>query len=102
MDQTLMAYLMTSAMLFSMGIAIVVTKRNAILVLMGIELMLNAANINLVAFSMYHHHPMSGQMFVLFIMVIAAAEITVGLAIIIRIYRQWGTIEPDKIDSMKG
>ena len=102
MQETLYLYLISSAALFSIGVAIIITKRNAILVLMGIELMLNAANINLVAFASYHLNPMPGQMFVLFTMVIAAAEITVGLAIIIRAYRHWHTIQPDQIKSMKG
>lgn len=102
MENTLTTYLMVGAVLFCTGVAIVITKRNAIMILMGIELMLNAANINLVAFGQYHQQPMPGQMFVLFTMVIAAAEITVGLAIIIRVYRYWQTIEPDEVKSMKG
>lgn len=75
-------YLVISALLFSIGLAVTVTKRNAILILMGIELMLNAVNLNMVAFSQYDPNRLQGQMFALFIMVIAAAEVTVALAIL--------------------
>jgi NADH-quinone oxidoreductase subunit K len=94
-------YLVISALLFSIGLAVVVTKRNAILILMGIELMLNAVNLNMVAFSQYDPNRLQGQMFALFIMVIAAAEVTVALAIILKIYDYFKNIDLDEINSLK-
>lgn len=77
-----------------------VTKRNAIVVLIGLELVLNAVNINLVAFSQYDNR-LSGQLFGLFVLVVAAAESAVALAIILKVYRYFGTIHLDKVSSMK-
>lgn len=94
-------YLVISALLFSIGLAIAVTKRNAILILMGIELMLNAVNLNLVTFSQYDPNRLQGQMFTLFIMVIAAAEVTVALAIILKIYDYFKNLDLDEINSLK-
>ncbi len=94
-------YLVISALLFSIGLAIAVTKRNAILILMGIELMLNAVNLNLVAFSQYDPNRLQGQMFTLFIMVVAAAEVTVALAIILKIYDYFKNLDLDEINSLK-
>ena len=97
-------YLILSAMLFSIGMAGALVRRNAILVLVGIELMLNAANLNFIAFWRYGPNPqaLAGIMFVLFSIGIAAAEAAVGLALIISIYRHYHTVDVDKIDSMKG
>ncbi len=94
-------YLIISALLFSIGLAVVVTKRNAILILMGIELMLNAVNLNLVAFSQYDPNRLQGQMFALFVMVIAAAEVTVALAIIMKIYDYFKNLDLDEINQLK-
>lgn len=94
-------YLLTSAALFSIGLAIVVLKRHAILVLMGIELMLNAVNLNLVAFSQYDPDRIQGQMLALFVMIVAAAEAAVALAIIIQVYRHFQTVQLDEISEMK-
>ena len=94
-------YLVISALLFSIGLAVAVTKRNAILILMGIELMLNAVNLNMVAFSQYDPNRLQGQMFALFIMVIAAAEVTVALAIILKIYDYFKNLDLDEINSLK-
>jgi NADH-quinone oxidoreductase subunit K len=94
-------YLIIGALLFSIGLAVVVTKRNAILVLMGIELMINAVNLNLVAFSQYDPNHLQGQMFGLFVMVIAAAEVTVALAIIMKIYDYFKNIDLDEINQLK-
>ncbi len=94
-------YLVISALLFSIGLAVAVTKRNAILILMGIELMLNAVNLNMVAFSQYDPNRLQGQMFALFIMVIAAAEVTVALSIILKIYDYFKNLDLDKINSLK-
>ena len=80
------------------------TRRNAILVLIGIELMLNAANLNFLAFWRYGPHPeaLTGMLFVIFSIAVAAAEAAVGLALIIAIYRQAKTTDMSKLDSMKG
>jgi NADH-quinone oxidoreductase subunit K len=94
-------YLIIAALLFSIGLAVAVTKRNAILVLMGIELMLNAVNLNLIAFSQYDPNRLQGQMFALFVMVIAAAEITVALAIILKIYDYFKNIDLEATSELK-
>jgi|SRR5438034_8223284 len=100
----LQCYLIVSAALFSIGLAGALTRRNSILVLIGIELMLNAANLNFIAFWRYSANPeaLTGIMFVLFSIGIAAAEAAVGLALIISIYRHYKTTNLDQIDSMKG
>ena len=94
-------YLIIAALLFSIGLAVAVTKRNAILVLMGIELMLNAVNLNLIAFSQYDPDRLQGQMFALFVMVIAAAEITVALAITLKIYDYFKNIDLEATNELK-
>ena len=95
-------YLILSAILFSIGLYGVLAKRNAIIILISIELMPNAVNIAMVAFSRYIVPLLlTGQVFVIFIMVVAAAEAAVGLAIIIVIYRSYKTIDATKIDLMK-
>jgi NADH-quinone oxidoreductase subunit K len=94
-------YLIIGALLFSIGLAVSVTKRNAILVLMGVELMLNAVNLNLIAFSQYDPNRLQGQMFALFVMVIAAAEITVALAIILKIYDYFKNIDLEVTNELK-
>ena len=97
-------YLLVSALLFSIGLAGALTRRNAILVLVGIELMLNAANLNFIAFWRYGPNPeaLTGIMFAIFAIGVAAAEAAVGLALIISIYRHYKTTNLDQIDSMKG
>ena len=95
-------YLILSAILFSIGLYGALTKRNAIVILMCIEIMLNAVNIAMVAFSRFIVPAMlTGQVFVIFIIAVAAAEAAVGLAIIIAIYRSRETIESTDIDLMK-
>jgi len=95
-------YLILSAILFSIGLYGALTKRNAIVILMCIEIMLNAVNITMVAFSRFITPALlTGQVFAIFIIVVAAAEAAVGLAIIIAIYRSRETIESTKIDLMK-
>ncbi|MBA4852568.1 NADH-quinone oxidoreductase subunit NuoK [Emticicia sp. BO119] len=94
-------YLIIGALLFSIGLAVAVTKRNAILVLMGVELMLNAVNLNLIAFSQYDPNRLQGQMFALFVMVIAAAEITVALAIIMKIYDYFKNVDLESANELK-
>jgi len=95
-------YLILSAILFSIGLYGALAKRNTIVILMSIEIMLNAVNIAMVAFSRYIVPSLlTGQVFAIFIMAVAAAEAAVGLAIIIAIYRSRQTIESTEIDLMK-
>ena len=93
------AYLILGAILFSIGIAAFLIKRNIISIFMSIELMLNAVNLTFVAFA-HHWHAVSGQIFVFFVMVVAAAEAAVGLAIIIAIFRTRKTLNVDQINLM--
>ena len=99
-------YLVLSAVLFSIGVAAFLIKRNIISVFMSIELMLNAVNLTFVAFSrqwsqVTGHLQVNGQIFVFFVMVVAAAEAAVGLAIIIAVFRARNTLNVDQIDLMK-
>jgi NADH:ubiquinone oxidoreductase subunit K len=100
----LASYLILSALLFSIGLAGALTRRNAILVLVGIELMLNAANLNFIVFWRYGPNPeaLTGIMFAIFAIGVTAAEAAVGLALIISIYRHYKTTNLDQIDSMRG
>ena len=95
-------YLVVSAALFCLGLLAVLTRRNAINVLMGIELILNSANINLVAFSRYGLGNLQGQMFAVFVIVIAAAEAAVALAIVLTMYRLRRTPNLDQADILQG
>ncbi len=98
-------YLILSAVLFCIGIYGALVKRNAVVILMCIEIMLNAVNIALVAFARYLNPEevvVTGQIFVIFIMVVAAAEAAIGLAIIAAIYRSRRTVDAAEIDLMKG
>ena len=96
--------LLISALLFAIGFAGAVTRRHAILALAGIELMLNAANLNFIAFWRYGPHPeaLTGVMFVIFSIALAAAEAAVGLALIIAIYRHYRTVNLDEMKNLKG
>ena len=95
-------YLALSAILFSIGFYGVIVRRNAIAILMSLELMFNAVNINLVAFNRFvTPTELTGQIFAMFVIVIAAAEATVGLAIVILIYRNWRSIDADRVNLMK-
>jgi len=98
-------YLVLASILFCIGIYGALTKRNAVVILMCIEIMLNAVNIALVAFSRFFAPDvvlLSGQVFVMFVLVVAAAEAAVGLAIIMAIYRSRRSVDPGDIDLMKG
>ncbi len=95
-------YLVISAALFSLGIMAVLTRKNAVHVLMGIELILNSANINLVAFSRFATANLDGQLFAVFVIVIAAAEAAVALAIVLSMYRLLRSVNLDKADTLKG
>jgi len=98
---TLQHYLLLSAALFSLGIFGVLTRKNAVNVLMGIELILNSANINLIAFSRYSSHGLDGQMFAVFVIVVAAAEVAVALAIVLNMYRLLKTVSLDRADTLR-
>ena len=95
-------YLIVGAALFSLGLMAVLTRKNAVNVLMGIELILNSANINLVAFSRFSSGNMSGQIFAVFIIVIAAAEAAVALAIVLSMYRIIKSVNLERADILKG
>ncbi len=95
-------YLVVSAALFCLGLLGVLTRRNAINVLMGIELILNSANINLVAFSRYGIGNLQGQLFSIFVIVVAAAEAAVALAIVLTLYRLRRTPNLDEADILQG
>jgi NADH-quinone oxidoreductase subunit K len=95
-------YLVVAAILFSIGVFGVLARRNAIAILMGVELMLNAVNINLVAFWRYlQPDKMVGQAFAAFVFVVAAAEAAVGLALIISVYRNHSTVDVENVDLLK-
>ena len=95
-------YLILSAILFSIGLYGALTRRNTVIILMCIELMLNAVNITMVAFSRFIVPAMlTGQVFAIFVIIVAAAEVAVGLAIILAVYRGLETIDATKIDLMK-
>jgi NADH:ubiquinone oxidoreductase subunit K len=96
-------FLVVGALLFSMGLFIALTKRNAIGVLMGVELMLNAVNLTLVAFSRFSvsERPINGQTFAVFVITVAAAEAAVALALAMTVYRTRGTVDVDKITLLK-
>lgn len=95
-------YLILSAILLCIGLVAVITKKNAIVVLMGIELILNAANINLVAFSQYDGQHIQGQVFSLFVIAIAAAEAAVAMAIVFKVYNYYKTSNIDEVDDLRG
>lgn len=95
-------YLYLAAILFAIGAYGVITRRNVIGILMSLELMFNAVNINLVAFNKFvATEPLAGQLFAIFIVVVAAAEATVGLAIVLLVYRNWRGIETENFSVMK-
>jgi NADH:ubiquinone oxidoreductase subunit K len=94
--------LLLAAALFTLGIMIIVMKRNAIMVLLGIELMLNASNINLVAFNRFYPARLDGQMFALFVIIVAVCETAIGLALVLRVYQYYHTAVPDEWNELKG
>jgi NADH-quinone oxidoreductase subunit K len=103
MDVPLTWYLLVAAALFCMGLYAVLARRNAVAILMGVELMLNAVNINLVAFWRYvAPDAMAGQVFAVVVYTVAAAEVAVGLALFIAIYRSRDTVVVEDVDLMKG
>ena len=94
-------FLILAAILFAIGVYGALARRNGVMVLMSIELILNAVNINLIAFGA-HHGTVSGQVFALFVIAVAAAEVGVGLAIVLMLYRNKKNIDIDDMDLMKG
>ena len=99
---SLNTYLYISSILFVLGLIAVLSRKNAVAILMGIELILNAANINLVAFNHFGGGNLSGQVFAVFVMVLAAAEAAVALAIILNIYYRHSSINVDNISKLRG
>ncbi len=97
---TLNHYLIVSGLLFALGIAGVIVRRNALVIYMALEMNLNAANLALVAFSKFNHN-VDGQIFVFFIIAIAAAEVAVGLAIIVALFRRKQTVSVDELTTMR-
>ena len=94
-------FLVVSSLLFGLGLFAVVTRKNAIMILMGIELILNAANINFIAFSKYGNIGVDGMVISIFVIILAAAEAAIALAIILNIYNNFKTVNADEIDSLK-
>jgi len=97
------SYLVVASILFSLGVFAVITKRNAIAILMGIELILNAANINFIAFNRFGGMDrLDGHVFAIFVIVLAAAEAAVALAIIINLFKSIGTVDVDQANELRG
>lgn len=96
-------FLVVGAVLFGIGLWIALSKRNAVLILMGIEIMLNAVNLTLLAFSRFIKSPtpIAGHVFVIFVITVAAAEASVALALVVSVYRNRGTIDVDQIDLLR-
>jgi len=95
------AYVAVSAALFALGLVAILTRRNVIYILMGIEMILNAANINFVAFARYGGNDLHGQMFAIFVIILAAAEAAVALAIVLNVFRMFESVEPGGIDRLR-
>lgn len=101
MHVTLTHYLVLATMLFILGLITLATRRNAIGVLLGVELILNASNVNLVAFSRLGNAGIEGQTFAVFVIALAAAETVVALAIVLAVFHHYRTLEVDRMDRMK-
>ena len=95
------AYLAVSAALFALGIVAIVVRRNVLYVLMGIEMILNAANINFVAFARHNGGSLDGQMFAIFVIILAAAEAAVALAIVLNVFQLFDSIQPGEADLLR-
>jgi NADH-quinone oxidoreductase subunit K len=94
-------FLIISAILFSLGLLAVTTRRNVIMVLMGIELILNAANVNFIAFTRFSTLTLDGHLIVLFVIILAAAEAAIALAIVLNIYQQFNTVNVDEVSTLR-
>lgn len=101
LHERLDAYLVVSGILFVLGVATILTRRNALYVLMGTELILNAANINFVAFARFGGYGLDGQMMALVVVMLAAAEMAVALAIVLRIFHDFGSIDLTRTDGLR-
>jgi NADH-quinone oxidoreductase subunit K len=101
MEVGLNHFLFVSTILFCMGIYAIVTRKNAIMVLMGVELILNAANINFIAFSKFGNFGLQGQIIALFVIVLAAAEAAIALAIVLNIYKTLLTVNIDEVSNLR-
>jgi NADH-quinone oxidoreductase subunit K len=99
---TLNHFLILSLIVFSLGLFTVLTRRNAIGILMGVELILNSANINYLAFSFYGGAKYDGQIFAIFVIMLAAAEAVIGLAVVLAIYQNFKTIDVDAAETLRG
>jgi NADH-quinone oxidoreductase subunit K len=97
----LIHFLILSGLLFSFGIFAILTRRNAVMVLMGVELVLNAANINFIAFSRYVTTSLDGHVVAIFVIILAAAEAAIMLAIVLNIYQNFNTVNVDEINQLK-
>jgi NADH-quinone oxidoreductase subunit K len=95
-------YLFVSALVFALGLYCVLTRRNAIGILMGVELVLNSANINYVAFARYTSADYDGQIFAIFVIMLAAAEAAIGLAVVLGIYQTFQTIDVEATETLRG
>lgn len=102
MEIGLTHFLVLSGILFSLGIFGIATRKNAIMVLMSLELIMNSANINFVAFSRFGNFQIEGQVFALFVMILAAAEVAIALAIVLNIYQHFRHVNVDEIKDLKG
>jgi NADH-quinone oxidoreductase subunit K len=94
-------FLTVGALLFALGVYAVMARRNAVGLLMGVELILNAANVNFVAFARYVEHGINGQVIAAFVIVLAAAEAAVALAIVLAMFRNFGTVHVDTVTHLK-
>lgn len=94
-------FLVISTLLFSMGLYAIITRKNAVMVLMGVELILNSANINFITFSRFGNFGYNGQLIALFVIVLAAAEAAIALAIVLNIYKNLSTVNVDEVDNLK-
>ena len=95
------AYVAVSAALFAIGIAVIIARRNVLYVLMGIEMILNAANINFVAFNRFNGDGLDGRMFAIFVIILAAAEAAVALAIVLNVFHLFQSVKPSEADLLR-
>jgi NADH-quinone oxidoreductase subunit K len=95
------AYVAVSAALFAIGVVAIIVRRNVLYVLMGIEMILNAANINFVAFNRFNGDGLDGQMFAIFVIILAAAEAAVALAIVLNVFYLFDSVKPSEVDLLR-
>jgi NADH:ubiquinone oxidoreductase subunit K len=101
MTVSLTHFLVVSAILFSLGLLAVITRKNAVLMLMGVELILNSANVNFIAFTRFGGGSIDGHIAAVFVIILAAAEAAVALAIVLNIYKMYNTVNADEINKLK-